>query len=82
MQRCSSRRRGLGRGLDSLGPCRYLAPLGMAAAALEDCEDWAGAADAQHLIALVCDTAPLQPQRNLAASSWQRLAARACSVSF
>ncbi len=61
--------------------CRYLAPLKMAAAALEDCEDWAAAAEAQHLIALVYNAAHLQPQRNLASSAWQRLAARACSAS-
>ena len=60
---------------------RYLAPLRIAVAALEDSEDWAEAADAHHLAALICDTAHLQPQRNLAASSWQRVAARACSVS-
>ena len=61
--------------------CRYLAPLKAAATAMEECEDWAGAADAQHLVALVCDSAHLLPQRNLAAGSWQRLSARACSVS-
>lgn len=60
---------------------RYLTPLKMAAAALEDCEDWAGAAEAQHIIALACDAAHLQPQRNLAAGAWQRLTARACSAS-
>ena len=50
-----------------------LAALGSAAAASEVAEEWALAAEAHHLSALVCHAAHMLPQRNAAAGAWQRM---------
>ncbi len=56
--------------------CRVLTPLANAAAAFEEMEDWAAAAEAHHLMALVYNASHQIPQRNLAASMWQRMSVR------
>lgn len=61
---------------------RVLGPLTDAACLYEGLEDWAAAAEAHHLIALVHDAAHQIPQRNIAAGMWQRLSVRAAAQAY
>ncbi|KAK9811686.1 hypothetical protein WJX72_008344 [[Myrmecia] bisecta] len=54
-------------------PSRVLEPLQAAATAFEEIEDWASAAEAQHLLALVLDLTGQTLQRNATAAAFHRL---------
>ena len=56
---------------------RYLKPLEEAARIFGDLEDWVSAADAHHLIALVCHTARDLGLRNAAAAHFQKFSSKA-----
>ena len=54
-------------------PCRVLQPLQAAATGFAELEDWSKAAEAQHLIAVVCHTVNNTQMRNTAAGEFHRL---------